>query len=241
MQIPIGLAETADERLQRLENEIDELRQLLRQQQEVQPPSAQPGAPAQGAPAVRYVEAEPVRTGVFARYYIRNEPLGSQPPADIAPTVQGRISSPDVVSFDPSMYDVPEAGLFSNYRDPASYRYVGVALEGNLPVGSAGEYEFVVHPKPVREGGTNVATRLSVWLSVDDRPVIEIRDQSSWQLQRGRLQLEPGLHRIRVWAVAASDGFGPSPTASRLLLTLKGPGDVSPHPLRDLRPAAGGD
>lgn len=228
-QAATAVAETADERLQRLENEIGELRQLLREQRETASlPEAQSSA--------KNGLVVPVQNGAVVRYYIGNEPLGAEPPAGATPTVEGRISDPESLSFDPAGYDVADAGLFSDYRDPASYRYVGVALEGDLPVYAAGEYEFVLHPKPAREGGANVSTRLSVWLSIDGRPAVEVRGQSSWRLQRGRLQLEPGLHRLRIWAVADSDGFGPSPTATRLLLAVKGPGDASPRPLRDLRP-----
>ena len=237
LQLPAVMAETADERLQRLENEIQELRQLLREQQTAAPPAPAPApaaAPAPAVAAVPYVEAAPVQNGAHVRYYIRNEPLGERPPAAAA-TVEGRISDTEELSFDPSAYDVPDAGLFSNYRDPASYRYVGLLLEGELPVRAAGEYEFVLHPKPAREGGLNVATRMSAWLQVDDQPVLEFRDQSSWRAQRGQMRLSPGLHRVRLWTVVSSDGFGPSPTDSRLLVAVKGPGDAAPRPLRNLR------
>jgi len=236
LQLPVATAETADERLQRLENEIEELKQMLREQQRAAPPAP---APAPAAPAAvpapaPYAEAVPMQNGAYIRYYIRNDRLGERPPAEAA-TVAGRISDTEELSFDPSAYDVPNAGLFSNYRDPASYRYVGVVMEGELPVRTAGDYEFVLSPKPAREGGANVATRMSVWLQVDDRPVLEFRDQASWRIQRGQVRLSAGTHRVRLWAVAASDGFGPSPTASRLLVAVKGPGDASPRPLRDLR------
>lgn len=228
-------AETADERLQRLESEIRELRQLLHEQRQAPPPAA-----AAPAPAVAPVAAtQPI--GAFVRYYIQNEGLGDAPPAAARPVVSGRISDLDALKFDPAAYDVPDAGLFSDYRDPAVYRYVGLALEGDLPVAEAGEYEFVVYPKPAREGGANVATRLSVRLEVAGSPALEFRDQSSWQARRGRVTLAPGLHRVKLWAVAASQGFGPSPTASQLLLAVKGPGDASPRPLRDLRAPANAD
>ena len=230
-------AETADERLQRLESEIRELRQMLHEQRQAPPPAA--AAPA-AAPAVAPVAAtRPI--GAFVRYYIQNERLGDAPPAAARPVVSGRISDLDALKFDPAAYDVPDAGLFSDYRDPAAYRYVGLALEGDLPVAEAGEYEFVVYPKPAREGGANVATRLSVRLEVAGSPALEFRDQSSWQARRGRVALAPGLHRVKLWAVAASQGFGPSPTASQLLLAVKGPGDASPRPLRDLRAPANAD
>lgn len=231
-------AETADERLQRLEDEIRELRQLLHEQRQAPTPAA--AAPAAPVPVpVSVAVAQPV--GAFVRYYIQNEGLGDAPPAAVRPVVAGRISDLDALEFDPAAYDVPDAGLFSGYRDPATYRYVGVALEGDLPIAEAGEYEFVIYPKPAREGGANVATRLSVRLDVAGNPAVEFRDQASWQARRGRVSLAPGMHRLKLWAVAASQGFGPSPTASQLLLAVKGPGDASPRPLRDLRVPANPD
>lgn len=234
-------AETADERLQRLENEIRELRQLLQEQRQAPPPAAVAPAPAPvPAPAVAPVAVtRPV--GAFVRYYIQSEGLGDAPPAATRPVVSGRISDVDTLKFDPAAYDVPDAGLFSDYRDPAAYRYVGLALEGDLPIAEAGEYEFVIYPKPAREGGGSVGARLSVRLDVAGGTALEFRDQSSWQARRGRVQLTPGLHRVKLWAVAASPGFGPSPTASQLLLAVKGPGDASPRPLRDLRAPVNAD
>jgi hypothetical protein len=223
-------AETADERIQRLENEVEELRQMLNEQKQPQPA---PTTPVNIAPTPN-VEAAPVRSGALLRYYISNRDLGKQPPVDTAPIVQGRFSNTDNLSFDPKSYDVPDSGLFSNYRDPSSYPYVGLLVEGDLAIQDEGEYELIVSPKPIREGGTNVKTRMSAWLQIDGRTVVQFHDQSSWESQRGRVHLGPGLHRLRMWAVAASDGFGPSPTESRLLLALKAPGDVSPRPLRDL-------
>lgn len=229
LNMPHALAETTDERLQRLEREIEELRQELHEQQDTK---TVPTPPTQIAVAMP--EAAHARTGVFIRYFIQTDRLGEQPPVNRAPIVQGHISDVEALSFDPTNYDVPNAGLFSDYRDPATYRYIGLDVQGDLPVQSTGEYEFVVYPKPVREGGANVSTKLSVWLSVDGKPVVEFRDESSWQAQRGKVLLEPGMHQVRMWAVAASSGFGPSPTATRVLLALKGPGDASPRPLRDL-------
>lgn len=227
------LAETTDERIQRLENEIQELRQLLKEQKQ---PQAAPASSAEAAPATtQKVDIASLRNGAFIRYYISKESLGTQPPTDPKPIVQGRFFDSDNLSFDPATYDVPNSGLFSHYRDPSSYPNVGLQLEGNLLVQYAGDYELILSPKPVREGGTNVKTRMSAWLRVDDNSVVQFRDQSSWESHRGQVYLEPGVHQIEVWAVAASDGFGPSPTQSRLLISLKAPGDVSPRPLRELK------
>lgn len=231
-------AESADERLQRLENEIQELRQLLREQQ-VAPTPAPAVTPTQVQAPAPLAVTQPI--GAFVRYYIQKERLGAQPPEGVRPVVAGRISDIDTVAFDPAAYDVSDAGLFSDYRDPASYRYVGVSLEGDLPVAEPGEYEFVVYPKPAREGGANVSTTLSLRLAVDGATALEFQDETSWQVRRGRVRLDPGLHRVQLWTVASSQGFGPSPTASQLLLTIKGPGDASPRPLREMRVPDGMD
>ncbi len=227
------MAETTDERIQRLENEIEELRQLLNEQEQ---PQATPAPSSRVAPATtQKIDVASLRNGAFIRYYISKEPFGEQPPKERKPIVQGRFLESDKLSFNPSTYDVPGSGLFSHYRDPSSYPNVGLQVEGELSVQYAGEYELILSPKPVREGGTNVKTRMSAWLQVDNSSVVQFRDQSSWQTHRGRVYLEPGIHHIQVWAVAASDGFGPSPTESQLLMSLKVPGEVSPRPLRDLQ------
>lgn len=228
-------AETADERLQRLENEIRELRQMLHEQRQSPNPVQAPAAVPDALPVAPARPAVTQPLGAYVRYYIQNDTLGERPPEQrTKPVVAGRISDLDTLAFDPAAYDVPNAGLFSDYRDPAAYRYVGLLLRGDLPVVEAGEYEFVVYPKPAREGGANVATRLSLNLSIDGDTALEFRDETSWQARRGRVHLEPGMRRVQLWAVAASQGFGPSPTASQLILAIKGPGDASPRPLRDL-------
>ena len=231
-------AETAEERLQRLEHELQELRQLLREQQQERREPAPAAAPApavkpqpQAVPATAVLAAQP---GANIRYYIQNEPLGSAAPAAARPLVEGRITETGELSFDPSAYDVPGSGLVSPYRDPASYRYVGLLLEGQLPIQYPGDYELVVYPQPAREGGSTVSVRMSVQASVGDVTVVDFQDEAGRRPRRGLVRLEAGAHPVRIWAVAISDGFGPSPTASGLRLALKGPRDASPRPLREL-------
>ncbi|MFN2338483.1 MAG: hypothetical protein ABR544_05870 [Gammaproteobacteria bacterium] len=227
-------AETADERLQRLESELQELRQMLHEQQqerrEAAPAAVVPRSP-QAAPAVAAPVAQP---GVHIRYYIQNEPLDSSSPAAARPLVEGRITEADTLSFDPSAYDVPGAGLMSPYRDPASYRYVGLLLEGRLPITYPGEYELVIYPQPAREGGSTVSVRMSIQASLGDVRVVDYQDEAGRSARRGQVHLEAGLHPLRIWALAISDGFGPSPTSSGMRLALKGPRDASPRPLREL-------
>lgn len=234
-------AETADERLQRLETELQELRQMLQEQQqerrETVPAATVPRSP-QPAPVVAAPVAQP---GVHIRYYIQNEPLDSASPAAARPLVEGRITEADTLSFDPSAYDVPGAGLMSPYRDPASYRYVGLLLEGQLPITYPGEYELVIYPQPAREGGSTVSVRMSVQASLGDVMVVDYQDEPGRSARRGQVRLEAGLHPVRIWALAISDGFGPSPTSSGMRLALKGPRDASPRPLRELLMPAGLD
>ncbi|RRQ22139.1 hypothetical protein [Thiohalobacter thiocyanaticus] len=237
MLVQPALAETADERLERLEREVRELRELLQEQSET---AAEAAERREAAPQAeqRHSYGQPVSTarrGAMMRYYISGEALGSQPPAAVEATVAGRVAETHAISFDPVEHDVAGAGPFSGYHDPAAYPYAAVELVGELPIAEPGEYEFVIYPKPARQGGSNISTRMSAWLSVNDEPVLEFRDQPSWAGQRGMVRLERGVHRIRLWAVAASDGFGPSPTESLLLLEYKGPADASPRPLDDLR------
>jgi hypothetical protein len=226
--MPLVQAETADERLQRLENELQELRQLLREQQE-----ARESAPAVAAPLP--LQAAPAaQAGAHIRYFIQNEPLAAGSPAAARSLVEGRITEIDTLSLDPSAYDVPGSGLVSPYRDPASYRYVGLLLEGRLPIQYPGEYELVIYPQPAREGGSTVSIRMSVQARVGDVTVVEFMEETGRSPRRGQVQLGAGLHPVRIWVVATSDGFGPSPTASGLRLAIKGPRDASPRPLREL-------
>ncbi|HEY9150345.1 MAG TPA: hypothetical protein VIQ75_06010, partial [Gammaproteobacteria bacterium] len=116
----------------------------------------------------------------------------------------------------------------------ASYRYVGLLLEGRLPITYPGEYELVIYPQPAREGGSTVSVRMSIQASLGDVMVVDYQDESGRSARRGQVRLEAGLHPVRIWALAVSDGFGPSPTSSGMRLALKGPRDASPRPLREL-------
>ncbi len=226
-------AETLEQRLHRLETEVQELRGALSQQQ-------QDTAPSKAAPVATVQPSAPQRllqSSAYVRYYIQNQPLGMQPPGKAL--VSGRFLVPSELSFDPGAYDVANTGLFSAYRDPSEYAYVGLELQADITIAEKGEYEFVVYPRPARaarDGGTNIFTRLSLRLSVGKQEVVSFQNNKSWHPRRNRITLTPGRYRLRLWAVAASDGFGPSPTDSRLRLAMKGPHDVSPQPLYGLAP-----
>lgn len=248
-----ALAETADERLQRLENEIRELRELLIESRKTAAPAAPaavaPLAPVQAPTAAPAVVAPtdlpagqlvPVQRGVTLRYFISSEAMGNSPPRGLQPLTEGRFQTLDSLSFDPADYDVADSGYFSRYRDPVTYPHVGLALEGQLPVQFAGDYEFVVYPKPAKEGGSSMGSSMTVQMRVDGATVIESVEEKSWRPLRGRVQLTPGWHHIELWAVAIYDGVGPQPTDSHVGLALKGPGDARPRTMEGLLiPTAG--
>ncbi len=216
--------------MHRLETEVQELRSTLSQQQ-------RDTTPAEVAPAT-IVPPSPqalLLSTAYVRYYIQNQPLGRQPPNKNSALASGRFSVPSVLSFDPDVYDVSDAGLFSAYRDPSEYAYAGIELRADMNVTEKGEYEFVVYPQPARDGGRNILTRLSLRLSLGKQQVVSFQNNSSWQPRRSRIMLMPGHYKLHLWVVASSDGFGPSPTKSRLRLALKGPHDVSPRPLYGLQ------
>ncbi len=223
-------AETPEARLQRLEKEVKELRRILGERQQNLP--GRSAAEAVTGSAVAATEP----AGVFIRYYLSDKAFAQQPPKGVSPAAAGRFTLPEVLSFDPKKYDMPDEGFFSRYGDPVAYRHVALLVEGDMTVRETGDYEFVLYPKPVREGGSSVATRMTAYLRMDDRPVVSVANRSSWRPQRGRIHLQAGTHRLWLWALVASDGFGPSPTESHLRVGLKAPGDASVRALQDLRP-----
>ncbi len=228
---PIVWAETLEQHLHRLEAEVHELRGALSQQQQNTAPAKTTIPVTKGLPPA----PQPPQSGAYVRYYIQNRPLGMQPPDKNSALTSGNFSVPAELSFDPGAYDLANAGLFSSYRDPSEYAYVGLELQADLNIAEKGEYEFVVYPQPARNGGTNIRTRLSLHLSIAKKQVMSFQNDSSWHPQRSRILLTPGRYRLRLWAVASSDGFGPSPTESHLRLALKGPHDISPQPLYGLQ------
>ncbi len=227
---PIVWAETLEQQLHRLEAEVHELRGALSQQQQNTVPAKTTPVTTKPPPAL-----QPPQSGAYIRYYIQNRPLGIQPPGKDSALASGHFSVPARLSFDPGAYDLANSGLFSNYRDPSEYAYVGLDLQADLSITEKGEYEFVVYPQPARNGGTNIRTRLSLRLSIGKKQVMSFQNDSSWHPQRSHILLTPGRYRLHLWAVASSDGFGPSPTESRLRLALKGPHDISPQPLHGLQ------
>ncbi|NOZ38505.1 MAG: hypothetical protein GXP11_10700 [Gammaproteobacteria bacterium] len=180
-------------------------------------------------------EAQPVQSSAYVRYYLQNQPLAMQSPDKNSALASGRFTVPDELSFDPAAYDVANANLFSSYRDPAEYAYAGLEMQADLNIIEGGKYEFVIYPRPARDGGTNVVTRLSLRLSIGKQQLVSFQNASSWRPRRSSISLSPGRYRLHLWAVASSDGFGPTPTDSRLRLALKGPRDVSPRSLYGLQ------
>ncbi len=230
----VVLAETLEQRLHRLEAEVQELRGALSQEKQDKAADIAPIKVAPVTPSLS-AEAQPPMSSAYVRYYVQNQPLAMQPPGKNSALASGQFSVPDELSFDPAAYDVAHAGRFSTYRDPAEYAYAGLEMQADLNIVEGGKYEFVVYPRPARDGGTNVVTRLSLRLSIGKQQVVSFQNASSWRPRRSSISLSPGRYRLHLWAVASSDGFGPTPTDSRLRLALKGPRDVSPRPLYGLQ------
>ncbi len=225
---PLVLAESLEERLHRLEAEIQEIRSTLSEKQTPPPQAASPAKPVTVSTTPPSPAPPVLQSSAYIRYYIQRQPLES--PSAGSAQASGRFSSPAELSFDPAAYDVENAGLFSAYRDTSEFTHAGIEMQADLNIPEAGEYEFVVYPQPSRDGGTRVSTYLNLSFSIDGQEIISFRDDS-WRPRRSRLALSPGRHTLRLWAVASSDGFGPTPTDSRIRLALKGPRDVSPRPL----------
>lgn len=135
------------------------------------------------------------------------------------------------VSFKPGNYGLGAGGLFSEFDDPSLYPASALTLVGRLQVEVAGEYRLIAHPKPAREGGSSVRTSLVFSLSIDGKVAIPETRTQGWRRIEQAVTLSAGAHRVEIRALAQSPGFGPSPTASRLLFEVRGPRDAAARPL----------
>lgn len=246
---PLGaLGDDLEQRVERLERQVQQLLELLQQRQiqapaelEVSPQpdhrtAAQPNDEPVKGPDAGQVES--ARRGARIAYYIGAHGLDAGVPDTIQPLVAGEIAFNGELSFDPASYDAADSRLFSEYHDPSRYTDVGILLEGAVHAEKAGRYEFVVYPKPAREGGSAVSTTMAVQMAVDGRLIASSQPDTSWKPIRATVELSAGKHGLRLWAVSKSPGMGPSPTASRLKLAVKGPGDANPRTLDHLYPVS---
>lgn len=229
-------ADSVEERLQRLERQVETILELLSEQGLAPQSPTTPGPAPLATDQPRGETRAPLRAAaakgdreITVAYYLSTTALDTVDPPPAAPSSSGRIDFEDTVSFDPARYDVA-SGIFSEYRDPARYPDVGVRLTGSLRIEADGAYEFVFHPKPAREGASSVGTAMALRLRVDDRTLLRSDPVGSWKPVRLQTGLTKGVHTVDLWVVSRSPGYGPSPTASRLVVSLKGPGDASPRP-----------
>ncbi|KAA3626537.1 MAG: hypothetical protein DWQ09_16040 [Proteobacteria bacterium] len=226
-----------EDRLQRLERQVEMIMNILSDRGLPKDgPDALPAGPVTPDSALsrplgsqRVSPATTVRE-VTVAYYLSTTALDRDGPPPTAPSSSGKIGFNDAVSFDPSHYDLP-SGIFSAYQDPARYSDVGVLLTGTMLLDEDGPYDFVLLPKPARAGGSAVGTSMAMQLSVDNQLLLESEPSGSWKPVRIQASLKKGEHSVKLWAVTHSPGYGPSPTASRLVVSIKGPRDASPRPL----------
>lgn len=224
-------------RVQQLERQVGELQRRLDHLDAAGSAVVAPAPAATATAPVTPLPPGPARlSGWELRYHLADQPLALAALATREPLAQGRIDAVETLRFDPAAYDIADTGVFSDYRDPSLYPEVGLQLRGLLRIDRSGEYELLVHPKPARAGAGSAASRMSLQLKIDARPVIAFDDAASWAVQRTRLQLAVGEHPIELRARVVSPGYGPSPTESLLRLQIKGPGDARPRPLQTVHP-----
>lgn len=234
---PVAMAEDIEKRLEKLERKVEMILEILAKDGLVNEAPDRHAADPQASETVVNTYRGVVRASqalgtreVAVAYYLSTTSLDVKGPPEGEPSSSGKIDFNDVISFDPAHYDI-SSGFFSEYRDPARYSDVGVLLTATIRIDEEGVYEFVFQPKPARTGGSAVGTSMAMRLRVDDQWLLESNLSKSWKPVRIMTTLRKGLHTIKLWIVAQSPGYGPSPTASRLIVSLKGEGDASPRPL----------
>lgn len=242
-----GVASSSEleRRLERLELELEDLREQLRQERGFRPepsaerPEMEPSTPAEHLPQGqawedrRGVDRASGHGEASVRYFLEAEPMGPVPPAT-PPRVEGLLSLEGALGMNPVHYGVAEAGLFrpSRYRDPSVYRSVGVALEGYLDIPRAGGHRFLIAPKPAREGGGSpVVNEMIVQLVVNGEAVIELEGIRSWRNLSMVGELAEGRQPFTLWVVSNSPGYGPSPIDSRLEIGVNMPGRAEMTPI----------
>jgi hypothetical protein len=218
-------AATAAESGASLEQRVDSLEERVRQlEQALQPES---GA---ASPAEKRETAGDERGRLHADYWLgKATPFAGEAGA---PRTSGTLALPERLILDPAEFDLPDTGPFSQWRNPARYPVVAVALRGQLMTG-AGSHELVVRPQPVAEGGAGRRTRMQVRVELDGETVLDTGLTDRRAEHRAELPGEDGKRALTIEILAQGEGVGPSPTGSAVLLRLKPPGAASPQPLGD--------
>lgn len=251
---PAVASDDLEQRLERMEAELDALREELRRRDEAADapapprsrspePSAQPEPEPRPRAAPTPAAPDPVprasdRAGVFgevhARYFLESEPLPSRPLSG-TPMTEGLVALEGTLVLEPGRYGGPGRGFFNRFRDASVHRAAGLHLEGYLELPRSGEYRFDLAPKPAREGGGSpVINEMIVYLEVAGEPVLELEGIKSWRHLSLERDLEEGRHPFTLWVVSNSPGFGPSPTDSSLELGVRSPGRAEVTPLHRL-------
>jgi hypothetical protein len=267
----VSAEEGVEQRLDRLEAQMQRLIELMERQQTaapapapstgpavdtievVAPPpaaSAAPAAPAApassvapaAAPAMQPAPATPAQAAVVAvpaprvgmadiRYFVHDAPMGTQPPRATEPLAKGLFNLGEEISLKPNRYGIDDRWWLSEYRDPSRYRSAGVMIETDFVVERGGDHEFVLSPKPAREGAAGVSAEMSAVLDLDGRNLLRLEHERSWRARRATVTLPPGRYALRLWTAADSPGYGVSPIESTLKLEVRGPGEAAPGPL----------
>jgi hypothetical protein len=235
-------ASDIEQRLERLEAQMQRLLERLDAQDAAEPPAVpgvQPAAEPSASPSV-VTQVPPASDAKFAaasygevrlRYYLGAEPMIGDALHE-TPLADGLFRLQESLRFDPATYGVAERGILSRYRDPSQYRSAGVLVEGIIDLPSTGSYVLHIAPKPAREGGGSpVANEMTVRLQIAGESVIEIDGVRSWRTQSHAHELPAGSHAISLWAVSNSPGYGPPPIDSRLEISVGVPGRAGLVPL----------
>jgi hypothetical protein len=254
-----GVSSEVEQRLERLEAEIQALREQLRQSgtptgpSSISPPAAgavnSAATPTSRPPATPAPPSAPTvgmlplggAGSALGRYFLVSEPLTVVPPS-VAPMAEGLLALEGDLRLDPARYGAADQGVFAyhRYRDASLYRAAGLALEGELQVPTAGPHRFVIAPKPAREGGGSpVTNEMTLILRVAGQPLIDLRELRGWRNQTITVDLPAGRHPFTLWVVSNSPGYGPSPIDSRLVLGVVMPGRAEVTPLTRLMLAPG--
>lgn len=233
--------ETVNQRLDRLESQVQQLFKLLKERDTTSIPRAKPKQPEPAKPVVpgkatggRVSTPAGPKRGAKIEYFLSRRKLTG--PSDAAPRAVGIMNDIAHLKFTPSSYGVAGGGFFSRFRNPAEYLSAALLVQGNYHAVRSGKYVFIVHPKPARGGRdmSMVSTPMTGVLTVDGRVLIRFTRTSSWKPRSGVIRLDAGSHKLRLWVVAYSAGYGPSPTASSVGLAVQSPGDAGPQPLKAL-------
>ena len=227
--LPTARAQTLEERVEALEREVQTLRAEVESLNRARTVAAPTEATKTAATEPGMATPGDGRSRI--EYLLSSSPLHDDDWNGQAPLVEGAYTvSSEVLALDPRTYGV-EMRAFSEYRDPSQYPSAALRLHARLVAPVTGTYEITARPRPAREGGTPVAVRMSLMLSIDGQGVVDVHEATSWSPVRAKIRLDAGEHDLRLGLVATSPGYGPSPVDSSAVLQWRPPGEAAPLPL----------